>query len=298
MLKSSSIINFLLVLLFTVSFTSNNFVKNFILEVSFLNAASLETGSEGEPVALPPQDAQTPQFGVLHGKGETVLSDFMLSNGVGLNLSVNKKCNKSELQKLLKLLENIMLTLFEIHGKSVSLEKTINEQTHSSNLEISRLNDLKAKATSLNEKLEQLLAEIFSCILRMAAKRYSGKSIRTNEKGCTILLVTYLSALKSASEAILAVLKKVLQKLSRLYNKCLTSVHIDPNSCRCYGFSLSSAQDSFSAQKQISKNSASEKMKCKRYVRNKITTRLLGGIRAKTSGETVFEDEQEINTYL
>ncbi|KAL3128986.1 hypothetical protein CHM_3g1730 [Cryptosporidium hominis] len=298
MLKSSSIINFLLVLLFTVSFTSNNFVKNFILEVSFLNAASLETGSESEPVALPPQDTQMPQFGVLQGRGPIVLSDFMANNGVGLDLSVKKKCSKRELQKLLKLLENTMLTLFEIYGKSVSSEKSINEQTHSSSLEIGRLNDLKAKTISLNGKLEQLLAEIFSCVLRMSAKRYSGKSIRTNKKGCTLVSVTYFSALKSASEAILSVLKKVLRELSKLYNKCLTSVHIDPNLCRCYGFSLSSAQDSFSAQKQISKDSASEKMKCKRYVRNRITTRLLGGIRARTSGETVFEDENEVNTYF
>ncbi|POM82547.1 hypothetical protein CmeUKMEL1_02940 [Cryptosporidium meleagridis] len=298
MLKSSSTINFLLVLLFTVNFTSNNFVKNFVLEVSFLNAASLETGIESEPLALPQQDPQTPQFGVLQGKGETALGNFMTSNGVGLDLSVSKSCSKNELKKLLKLLENTMITLFEIYGKSVSLEKPINEQSVSSAQEVNKINDLKAKTISLNEKLEQLLKEIFSCVLRLTAKKYSGRSIRTNKKGCTILSVVYFSALKSASEMTLSALKKVLKELSKLYNKCLSSIHLDPVSCRCYGYSLSSAQDSFSLQKQISKDSTAEKMKCKRYVRSKISTRLFGGVRARKSGETVYEDENEVETYL
>ncbi|KAH8585058.1 uncharacterized protein ELE39_001009 [Cryptosporidium sp. chipmunk genotype I] len=294
MLKCSSALNFFLVLFLTAYFSSSNLGENFISDVSFLTAVSLETELEAPLVS----STQIPQFGVFQGKETENTSNYVTSFGIGFDLSVKNKCSKQELRDLLRKLEDTMFKLFKNYGKSKSFEKSGYEQRTPSSRTANKTKHYNRKIKKLNDKTKRLLIEIFGCILKLTAKKYSGRSVRTNEIGCNLITITYFSSLKSTSKVILAALKKTHKQLSEIYNECIKSPEINLSSCYCFGASVSSIEGSISAQNQILEDSKSEKNKCKRYIRNKLVTRLFGRRQVRRSGDVVSKTKTGITTYL
>ncbi|OII70835.1 uncharacterized protein cubi_00980 [Cryptosporidium ubiquitum] len=283
-----------LVIIYTFYFNSNKLEENFILDISLIKTANTETNT-GAPLV---SNAQVREFGVFTGKGTNTISAYVTSFGIGFDLSVNKKCSTKKIKILIQELENLMLKLFKNYGRNKELEKSqVNEAVQSPQL-LNELNNLTEEIQNQNRVLENLLTELYACILSKTAIKYSNKSMRKNKKSCNLVYLVYHSSLKSMSKILISILKEVLEELSKSYNKCLKSINISPEMCYQLGVSISSVESSILSQNQVLTESKSEKKKCKRYLRNKLMTRILGRNQGRVSGKVISETEDSITTYL
>lgn len=279
------------VFVFNFYFSLNQLKENLILDISFIKAVS--SGSITEDSS--DLSLELTVFGVFQGRQSSNLVEYLGQYGIGHDLSVKKKCDKEKIKVLTKEYELLLFKLFENYGELKELEKSNNRETITST---TSLNSYREEVLNQNKVINALLKELYTCIISKVAAKYANKSMRTNNKGCSLIYLVYSSSLKKISKIILTCLKKILVKLSKIYNQCLKKVEINPENCYKAAASISRIERSISLQNQVLKESKINKKKCKYYLRNKIMTRLFTQNQNKASGDIIFEDTENIVTYL